>query len=336
VSIIILNYNGRDALESCLDSVFASFYSPFEVIVVDNGSTDGSAETARRKWGFKLIKKRSNTGYSGGNNTGIQAAHGEFLVLLNNDTIVDPSWLTELVGEALRSKADFCQPKIVIPGRSRIINSAGSTIHLAGFGLMIGGGEVDKGQYDEWKEIYGLHGACIFVSRKAIEKVGLLDVNFFAFNEDTDWAWRALLMGLKLVYVPKALVYHIYGKTWGLRTTKKIYYAERNRIIMLLTNYSRRSYTLLLPLFVVTEIATVAYLFFTGMLTAKILGYADLLRMRNYIAKRRRWIQKRRRRSDREIVTMFAFRFKHPFLAKCGRPLNMLYTFLCKLIIPFI
>jgi len=336
VSVIVLNYNGKDYLEACLASVFASSYSPFEVIVVDNGSSDGSAERAKERWDFELIKKQHNTGYAAGNNTGIRAAHGEFVVLLNNDTTVDPSWLIELVSEFLRSEADFCQPKIVIPGRLRIINSAGLMIHLAGFGLLRGNGEVDNGQYDEQEQISGLHGACVLVSREAVEKVGLLDEDFFAYNEDTDWSWRALLMGMKIVYVPKALVYHFHGKTGGLKTPRKTYYAERNRIVMLLTNYSHRSFMLLLPFFLLTEIATLTYCILHGFPFAKIHGYADLFRMRNYIAKRSQWIQKRRRRSDREIIRMFTFKFGHPFFGKFCGPLNDLYAFLYKLIMPFL
>lgn len=336
VSIIILNYNGRDVLEPCLDSVFAVSYSPFEVIVVDNGSIDGSAEMARRRYNFRLIRKKSNVGFCAGNNAGIREARGEFLVLLNNDTIVHPNWLSELVTEAARSGADFCQPKILMFNDRRTINSAGLKIHFAGFGILRGGGEIDVGQYDELKEMSGVHGACILVSRKAIEEVGLLDDNFFIFNEDTDWSWRALLMDLKLVYVPTALVYHRWGQTFDLRASKKFYLAERNRIITILTNYSFRSLILLLPVFILTEIVTVGYCLLHKTLHAKILAYAYLLRMQRYIIGRRKSIQSRRRVPDRLIMTMFTYKFEHVFLAKFVAPINTLYRCLYKLISPFI
>jgi len=336
VSVIILNYNGKRVLEQCLDSVFASSYTPFEVIVVDNCSTDGSAEAARSKWNFKLIKNKKNVGYCAGNNIGIRNANGEFVVLLNNDTVVHPQWLKELLTTATRSKADFCQPKIIMLDDPKIINSAGNVLHMAGFGLMRGAGEVDKGQYDAQEKISSLHGACIFVSKDAIADVGLLDENFFSWNEDTDWAWRALLRGFKLVYVSRALVKHKYGEAWGFGTPKKFYYAERNRIIMLLTNYSHRSVILLSPLFILTEIATLGYCLFNRTLRAKIVAYADLIRMRHYIVERRKRIQARRRVSDGMIVRIFTSKFEHPFFGKYIVPLNALYGLMEKLIVPFV
>jgi len=336
VSIIILNHNGKGVLESCLDSVFALSYSPFEVIVVDNGSIDGSAEIARRRYNFRLVRKKSNVGFCAGNNAGIQAAHGKFLVLLNNDTIVHPNWLSELVTEATRSGSDFCQSKILMFNDHRTINSTGLKIHFAGFGLLRGGGEMDVGQYDELKDVSGVHGACIFVSRKAIEEIGLLDNNFFIFCEDTDWSWRALLMGLKLVYVPTALVYHRWGQTFDLRATKKFHLAERNRIIMILTNYSYRSLILLLPVFILTEIITIGYCLLHKILHTKILAYVDLLRMRRYIIGRRKLIQSRRKNPDRLVLKMFTHKFEHAFIAKAVAPINAIYKSLYRLILPFI
>jgi GT2 family glycosyltransferase len=318
VSVIILNYNGKEVLEPCLDSVFASSYVPFEVIVVDNGSTDGSADRAREKYDFILLKKKHNVGFCAGNNTGIRAAHGEFLVLLNSDTIVDSSWIDELLTEAVRSGAGFCQPKILLLNDKQTVNSTGMVTHIAGFGLLRGGGEIDRGQYNMVEEVSGVHGASIFAARNAIEEVGLLDDNFFAFCEDTDWSWRARLRGSKLVYVPKAVVYHKWGHGWGSISSRKLYYAERNRLIMVLTNYAYRSLILLLPILVLAEIATVGYCLLHKMLHAKILAYADLFRMRLYILRRRKLVQSKRRIPDREIIKMFTYKFEHAFLTSSG------------------
>jgi len=326
VSVIILNYNGKEVLEPCLNSVFASTYSPFEVIVVDNGSTDGSADMAKKRYDFLLLRKKYNVGFCAGNNTGIRAADGEFLVLLNSDTIVDSNWLNELVTEAIQSGADFSQPKILMINDKRIINSTGLMIHIAGFGLLRGGGEVDEGQYDNLKEVWGVHGTCIFASRKAIEKIGLLDENFFSFDEDTDWSWRALLMGLKLTYVPTALVYHKWGHGWSSRAPEKFYFAERNRMIMVMTNYSRQSFILLLPVLLLTEFATIGYCLANRILSAKIRAYADIIRMRLYIIRRRKLIQNKRRTPDRLFINRFTFKFEHAFLAEYIEPLNLLYN----------
>lgn len=335
VSIVILNYNGHEVLKACLDSVFKSTYSAFEVIVVDNNSIDGSDEIARRMYDIHLLKNKSNVGFCAGNNTGIRAARGEFIVLLNNDTVVHPEWLNQLVHEATCFDADLCQPKILLFGNGRTINSTGLTIHFAGFGMLRGSGEIDVGQYDKVKEVCGVHGACFFASKKAVEKMGLLDENFFAFNEDTDWSWRALLMGLKIIYVPTALVYHKWGHGWGSRGAEKFYYAERNRIIMVMTNYSKHSLILLLPTLLLTEFATLGYCVATKTLFSKIRAYADVIRMSRYIMNRRKFIQNKRKMPDKWLANKFTFRFEHAFLAKNVEPLNTLYGCIQKIALSY-
>jgi len=333
VSIIILNYNGKDVLGPCLNSVFASFYSPFEVIVVDNGSTDGSVDLFKERFPFRLVRNECNLGYCGGNNSGISVARGEFLVLLNFDTIVDRNWLNELTRHAMKLKADFCQPKILMFDDPKVINSLGLDIHLAGFGLLRGGGKADLFEDGEPREVTGVHGTCLFASRKAIEAVGLLDSDFFAFCEDTDWSWKALLLGLRLVCIPSAVVYHRWGHGWGHQSPEKFYYSERNRMIMVLTNYSRRSLILLLPVFVLTEIATLGYCLLHKILRAKIRAYSHLIQMRRYIAGRRRRIQLARRVADDLVIRKFTYDFEHPFLAKYIAPINTLYRWLFGLVV---
>ncbi|MEM3062363.1 MAG: glycosyltransferase family 2 protein, partial [Nitrososphaerota archaeon] len=182
VSIIILNYNGDSVLLECLESVFSSNYHNFEVIVVDNASSDGSDRLTKKHFPqIRLIKNKRNLGYSIGNNIGILEAKGEYIVLLNNDTIVHPDWIKELIAAAQRyPDAAFLQPKILFEGNRRVINSAGNMIHIAGFGLCRGIGEVDNGQYDKEEEIGYASGACVFARRRAIEEIGLLDSTYFA------------------------------------------------------------------------------------------------------------------------------------------------------------
>jgi len=327
VSVIVLNYNGREVLEPCLDSIFASSYSPFEVIVVDNGSTDWSADIARKKYDFRLLRKKHNVGFSAGNNSGIRAARGEFLVLLNYDTVVDPNWLSELVTATVRFGAGFSQPKILMLNDPRIINSTGISIHIAGFGLLRGLGEIDTGQYDREWSICAPHGACIFASKEALEKIGLLDEHFFAFNDDTDLGWRAQLFGYKVAYVPSARIYHVWGHKWKLKDPRKFYYLERNRLIMLLTNFSLRSLSLLFLILVLVEIFALGYSLLNGFLYAKIRGYSDLIRARNYIVARRNRIQKGRKIRDKEAVTHFTCDLKHPIF---GNPVSLV-NWICRI-----
>jgi hypothetical protein len=319
-------------LEACLDSISKSAYSPFEVLVVDNASKDGSDQITLPDHRYRLLKNKRNLGFCGGNNVGIRVANGEFVVLLNNDTEVDPDWLSQLVKTALTSAADFCAPKILLDDKETI-NSTGLEIHIAGFGLLRGLGKIDAGQYDNSIHLLGAHGACIFASRKAIEKVGVLDEAFFAFNDDTDWSWRALLKGLKIIYVPSAVVYHKWGHSWGSKNPEKFRLVERNRLIMILTNYSGRSIILLFPILVITELATMAYcLQSRSLISAKINSYADLLMLRQYLRDRRNSIQDNRQISDRLIVKKFQIRFEQSYLVKHVNLLNSLYKFIWNLV----
>lgn len=331
VSVIIVNFNGKDVIGKCLESVFATIYPYFEVIVVDNGSTDGSVEMVQEKYSIRLIKNGCNLGKCAGDNIGIRNSLGEYVVLLNPDTVVSPNWLQELVREAINSEACFCQPKILMLDNPETINSTGITIHFAGFGILRGNGEKDVGQYNNDKEIASIHSACVLISKKAIQDIKLLDENFFAYNDDTDWGWRARILGWKITYVPSAIVYHKWGQSSGLNPDK-FYYLERNRLIMILTNYSRRSITLLLPLFLFTEIAVIGYALIRDFIHEKIKSYADLIRLRNYIRKRRELIQIRRRVSDEVLFNNFTHEIKHIFFGKLMLPINAIYKYLCRLL----
>ena len=173
VSIIILNHNGGEMLLSCLRSVFSTHYSPMEVILVDNGSTDRSPEEAANKFpGLKLIRLGKNLGYCRGNNIGIKASKGKYIALLNSDTLVHENWLKAIVAIAVdRPDVAFIQPKILMMNNPQVINSAGNQIHIAGFGLCRGIGQLNKNQFEIVDEICYASGACVLASRDAIEKI---------------------------------------------------------------------------------------------------------------------------------------------------------------------
>jgi len=309
VSVVVLNYNGGDVLSKCLRSLYESDYARLEVIVVDNGSTDGSVEAVRRDFPEAiLIENRRNLGYGAGNNLGIKASRGEYIVLINNDVFVIRHWLKALLEACAKHKrAGFFQPKILLESDKRVINSAGNMIHLAGLGLCRGIGEFDRGQYDEEMEIGFASGACVLFRREILGDVGFLDPVFFAFNEDTDWGWRALLYRWRSLYVPSAVVYHQLGYSWGrVLTAKKFYYVERNRVLLLLKNYSRRSLAILLPLLVFFEFCVLAYALAKGWFGSKIRSYLDVLRLRRYLREQRNLLQGRRRLSDEGVFAFFA------------------------------
>jgi hypothetical protein len=244
ISVVILNYNGKEFLDDCIDSVLKSDYPNLEVILADNASTDGSLEIAQAKFGkdsrFKIIKNIQNLLFAGGNNAGIRAAKGEYVAILNNDTEVDKDWLKEIVSIMEDRLIGACQPKILIhnaqPPR---IDYAGAGMDRFGFTCGFGRGELDEGQLDQVKDIFYAGGTAMVLRKEAIRKVGMFDERFGMHWEDTDLSWRLRLKGYKIVLAHKAVVYHKGSKTMAkfARRAEVSRYIRKNRIAGLIKNY---------------------------------------------------------------------------------------------------
>lgn len=240
VSIVILNWNGLQDTLSCLDSLKAVDYPSFDIILVDNGSTGDSPEKlvslAKGNPKVKLILNPKNLGFSGGCNIAIRRAleqGAEYVLLLNNDTHVKPRFLAPLVRAALSDqKIGIVGPKVYYYGQDRVLYCAGGRVIKAlGQPLMRGLGQVDRGQYDRQEEVGFISGCCLMIKREVIEKIGLLDDNFFAFFEDLDWNIRAQRAGYQSVYVPSAVIWHKGSNTIGLRSPAYYFLHARNRIL---------------------------------------------------------------------------------------------------------
>ena len=327
VSIVVLNFNGEGLLRECLNSVFRTNYTNYEVIVVDNGSSDRSCEIVNEEFiHARLVRNPVNSGYSRGNNIGILRSRGQFVVLLNNDTVVEPNWLPELVREAKQNPMCFYQPKILFADSKRI-NSAGNVIQLFGFGFPRGIGQLDVGQYDEkWRSSYA-SGACVLASKSLIEEVGLLDEFFFDFYEDVNWGWRASMLGYESVYIPSAAIYHNWGGTWGKdMSSKKFYLIERSRIATVLRNYSSGSLAVMLPALVLVELMVVLYGFRRGFVSGKMRAYSDVLKATNILRRQRRKLQSMRKKSDKLVVQTFGIELDHPYIGESATLLNKLLS----------
>jgi GT2 family glycosyltransferase len=208
-SVIVLSWNGMDYLEDCLKAVLSQDYANFEVIVVDNGSVDGSADlVAERFPQVQLIRNERNLGFAAGNNVGLESATGDVLVLLNQDTVVQPGWLAALV-EALSA-----DPSIGVAGGKALypdgtIQHAGGYVNERGEGFHYGYREEDDGQFDQMRDVDYVTGASLAIARRAFDAVGPLDEGFgAAYYEDVDWCYRARSVGFRVVYVPRAVLIH--------------------------------------------------------------------------------------------------------------------------------
>jgi len=266
VSIVILNYNGLKVTDACLRSVLKTRYPSFEIILVDNASTDGSVEYIRSHYPMvKLIANRENLGYSGGNNVGIKAAKGKYIVLLNNDVEVHPGWLLEMIRVAESDpNIAVCGPKILSfynRRRFEYNGAAGGFFDVYGYPVLQGRIferiEDDKGQYNKVRNVFWIGGCCILIRRKVLSETGLFDSILFPDTfEEMDLCWRILLRGYRIVYVPSAKVYHIGGSPIGGNVFRRWYFKQRNNLIMMIKNYDVGNLIKFLPIRAMLELFT--------------------------------------------------------------------------------
>ena len=305
VSIIILNYNAGNLLLNCVDSVFKSTYPNFEVLVVDNISTDNSHVVCKKKFEkIHLIENKENLGYCEGNNVGIRNANGEFVVILNPDTIVEPNWLNHLMSAYNEFGEGLYQPKFFSLNEKHVLQSTGNMLHIFGFGFAKDKGKIDDEKMESVEKINYASGTCLFTSKIVLDKIGLLDPFLFLYHDDLDLGWRAAHIGINSFYVPKSIIYHAesYSIKWS---SKKFYWLERNRKYCLLTHYSKETYAKMrFSLFLVDLCVWLFYLS-KGFLGAKIKAELDIFRNRKTIKIRHNQLEKIKIVPDKELIKKF-------------------------------
>jgi GT2 family glycosyltransferase len=241
-SVIILNWNGVQYLDDCLGSLAGQTLRNFEVVLVDNGSTDGSAAYVRETYPWvRVMELPENVGFSEGNNRGLVECKGDFIITLNNDTKVEPEFLAEL------TKAAEDDPQVGMVAAKMLnfyetgrIDSVGIRVTTAGLGVNRGVGETDRGQYDAPGEVFGACAGAALYRRAMLDEVGFFDVAFFAYYEDTDLAWRARLAGWRCVTAPGAVVYHVHSATSGRMSPFTVYQVQRNKWYTIIKNWPGR------------------------------------------------------------------------------------------------
>ena len=227
LSICVVTYNARDYLEASLKSIYENTRLKFEVIVVDNGSTDGLAEMVRQDYPeISLIQNEKNAGYTRPMNQALRAAGGRYLLQLNPDTLVLPGALDHLVGFLeTELQVGICGPKVLNQdgtlqkpcrrGESRpwaVISYFSGLSSLFPNSKLFGGYLLNYLGEDETHEVAGVSGSCMLIRRKVVDQIGYLDERFFAYQEDADYCFRAKQAGWKIYYVPAAQIVHYGGK----------------------------------------------------------------------------------------------------------------------------
>lgn len=271
VFLLILTWNDKASVLECLESILNIDYDNLRVVVIDNGSEDGTQEALKSVYGdrIKLIENGKNLRFSRGNNAGIEYAlreKADYLMLLNNDIVVDPKMVRALVNVAegdpsigiLGPKIYYYEPK------DQLWFAGGSVSMFTGLCKHIGIRETDNGQYDEIKECDYVTGCALLIKRKVVEEIGLLDPVYLAYYEDSDWCWRARLAGYRSVYVPEGKLWHKISISTGGQFT---WYKIRNRIrssFIFFLRYASFYHFLTIPLFFVYDAIRVLILVMAG------------------------------------------------------------------------
>jgi len=261
VSILIVNWNGKKHLKEALGSIKRITHKNYEVIIVDQGSNDGSVSYIKKRHPYvKLVEIKENLGFAGGNNVGVKYARGKYILFLNNDTKLEPDFLTYLVGAIAEKGVGVVQPKILFYDGAEI-QSTGSFLTKSGF-LFHRGYGAPRDSYNEPDYIFSANGSSMLVRRALIERIGLFDEDFFAYFEESDFCWRAWNAGYKVKYEPRAVVYHKGGQTSKALANDFVqFHSFKNRLCSILKN-SRGVQLVYMPIvnFIFSEAASIAFL----------------------------------------------------------------------------
>jgi len=241
VSVLVLNYNGKRFLKECLSSVFDQSYRNFEVILIDNNSTDGSLEYAKKEFSqTKIISLNENYGFSKGNNIGILNSRGKYIAIINNDTKLHKKWLEELIRIIEKDeKMGIVCPKILkmqsLSENKSIIECCGRLFKWYG-PILKGFNEIDHGQYNQIREVDCVSGAGALYRKEMFDEIGLFDEDFFMYYEDVDLCVRAKKKNWKIIYAPNAVMYHFHGGSAGRFSYFAVYYCIRNELLSTIKN----------------------------------------------------------------------------------------------------
>lgn len=306
VSIVIPNWNGKEFLKKCLPSIKKQSFKGFEVIIIDNGSTDGSLEYIRRYYtSYKVISLKENIGFAPAVNLGIIEACGDYIILINNDTELDAECIKNLVKAAdLYPEVGMVAAKMVQFYNRNLIDSAGDYIDAVGHADNIGRGEINDDRYKKSDYVFLVTGGGGLIKREVFERIGILDPDYFAYFEDVDLCFRAQLVGFKGWFESTAIIYHIHKATSNKNRLLTEYLQFRNMTMTIIKNYPK---SLLLHQFnwvkiILVNLNTVRFLYSEGYLKAGLKAELYIFLNLFKILKKRAIIQSHKKVCDSYII----------------------------------
>ena len=230
--MVVVNWNRRELLRACLESLARQADVSFETIVVDNGSSDGSADLASG-FGARVIRNSENRGFCAANNQGVAAARGDFIALLNNDAEAEPGWLAALHRVcSQRSGVGMAASKILVWEDPKRIDKAAQLIFPDGQNRGRGSGAVDRGQFDREEDAAWPDGCAAMYRKEMLDSIGGFDEDLFAYGDDAELGLRARIAGWTCIYAPGAVVRHHRGSTMGMDSVERVSLIERNRVLL--------------------------------------------------------------------------------------------------------
>jgi len=311
VSVIVVNFDGMPYIESCLRSILKQDFAHFEVILVDNKSSDKSLDYARQQFpGVLIVANEKNLGYSGGINSGISHAKGKYLAPLNVDTEVEKDWLGAMV-EFMDTNphAGAVTPKSLLYRDRRKVGVQGLNIHITGLGFVRGLNIQDSNSPRDPFQVAGVSGCSFLIRREIVEQMGGFNEDNFMYYDDVDLSWVVNLMGYKIYCIPQSVVYHEYELKM---TPQKMFWLEHGRLNALFCYLKPLTFISLLPLLIFTEALIMGYCLIRGprYVRAKLRAWFSAARNMRSLSRRRRQIQSLRKISDFELIKRFKLNYE--------------------------
>jgi GT2 family glycosyltransferase len=302
VTVVVVNWNRKALLEECLESLRKQVYSAFSIIVVDNGSQDGSADFVKTKYPeINVIALSQNLGFATANNLALGNIQTDYVALLNNDAVPDTMWLKNLVAALeAHSQAGFVASKMLLYHQPDIIDRAGDAYTKAGTALLRGRG-MKANNFNEIAFVFGASAGAALYRMSMLNDIGMFNENFFLLYEDVDLSFRAQLKGYKCLFVPEAIVYHKASHSIVHDSPMSVYYSHRNLEWVYIQNMPARLIPRTILPHIIYNIAALCYFVMRGRGIDYLRAKKDALKGLKRALERRRQIQHSRTADDAYI-----------------------------------